>query len=231
MNERKQSVTVLFEKITEFYIGSMISIFLLFPGFYGYARLTSQKWLLFVLLSGGYLFLCSLLSMELAVLGYRKLQKPLVIWNKWKLPQKLVFLYWCWSGISTIFSVDNIQAFWGSARLEGFFTITLYCGCFLMISCWGRPASWMLWLFGGSVGMNCVVALIQLAGFNPFSLFPIGMTYYDSGIQYEGQFLGTIGNTNLLSAVLCIAIPAFMAGIVCANGKARFYYCSRCRSV
>lgn len=222
MKKTKQPVKVIFDKLTELYLILMLSVFLLFPGFQGYVQLTSQKWLLYAVLSGGYLGLNALLRMELRALGHIKLQNPLIVWKNWGLPQKLMFLYWCVSGLSTIFSVDLLQAFFGSARLEGFLTITLYCWCFLLVSRLGRLASWMLWVFGSALSVNCAIALLQLDGRNPLSLYPEGMTYYDSGIQYEGQFLGTIGNTNLLSAVLCIAIPAFLTALIALKGKRRF---------
>lgn len=223
MKENKQAITILFGKMTELYLLLMLSVFLVFPGFRGYAHLTSHKWILFVVLSGGYLVLSGVLVLELALLGHRKLQSPVATWRALKLPQKLVILYWCCTGLSTICSVDPVQAFWGSARLEGFLTITLYCGCFLLVSQWGRPTPWMLWVSGTAMSINCVIALLQLAGYNPLSLYPTGMTYFDSGIQYEGQFLGTIGNTNLLSAVLCIAIPVFFAALITLRDKRRFF--------
>lgn len=222
MKENKQSITILFEKLTELYLLLMLSVFLAFPGLGGYAYLTSHKWILFAGLSGGYLVLCGLLALELAILGHRKLQSPAAIWRALQLPQKLVILFWCCTGLSTICAVDPVRAFWGSGRLEGLLTITLYCGCFLLVSRWGRPKCWMLWASGISMSINCVIALLQLAGRNPLSLYPTGMTYFDSGIQYEGQFLGTIGNTNLLSAVLCIAIPAFFSALLTLRNKRRF---------
>lgn len=222
MKETKRPATVLLEKLTEIYIFCMLSVFLLFPGLEGYARLTSHKWILLAVLSGGYMIVSAVLRLELAALKQWNLRSPWQVWKNWSIPQKLIFLFWFWSALSTVFSLAPMQAFWGSARLDGFLSITFYCGSFLQISRWGRPKRWMLWVFGSAISINCVIALIQLAGYNPLSLYPVGMNYYDSGVLYEGQFLGTIGNTNLLSAVLCIAVPAFITAVIRMPEKRRF---------
>ena len=62
---------------------------------------------------------------------------------------------------------------------------------------------------GAAVTLCCAVALLQLAGLDPLGLFPGDLTYYDSGVRYSGTYLGTIGNTNILDAVLCLAVPVF----------------------
>lgn len=222
MKEIKRPEVVIFEKLTEFYLLCMFSVYLLFPGLKGYAQLTSHKWILLAILSGGYLAVSLLLRLELAVLGHMAPRSPVRAWRELGLPQKLILLFWCCAGISTALSVDPVQALWGSGRLEGFLTISLYCSSFLLVSRWGRAKPWMLWVFGAAMSINCVVALLQLAGGNPLSLYPTGMTYYDTDVQYEGQFLGTVGNTNLLSALLCIAIPAFLTALVILRDKRRF---------
>lgn len=55
-------------------------------------------------------------------------------------------------------------------------------------------------------------ALWQLAGGNPLGLYPKGLAYSDAGTAYSGAYLGTIGNTDLLAAVMCVAVPAFFYG-------------------
>ena len=62
------------------------------------------------------------------------------------------------------------------------------------------------------MSLCCLLALWQLAGGNPLGLYPKGLAYSDAGIAYSGAYLGTIGNTDLLAAVMCVAVPAFFYG-------------------
>ena len=45
------------------------------------------------------------------------------------------------------------------------------------------------------------------------------MNYYDANIQYAGEFLGTIGNVDILSAILSLSIPALWAAILKSKEK------------
>ena len=102
-----------------------------------------------------------------------------------------------------------------------------YTGCvsivFLLLCRHAHPESWMLYLLGAAVTLCCIVALIQLTGANPFRLYPEGMNYFDAGKLYSGAYLGTIGNTDLFSSVLCLAIPLFWASVWKLKDKRRFF--------
>ncbi len=62
------------------------------------------------------------------------------------------------------------------------------------------------------MSLCCLLALWQLAGGNPLGLYPKGLAYSDAGTAYSGAYLGTIGNADLLAAVMCVAVPAFFYG-------------------
>ena len=62
------------------------------------------------------------------------------------------------------------------------------------------------------MSLCCLLSLWQLAGGNPLGLYPNGLSYSDAGTAYSGAYLGTIGNTDLLAAVMCVAVPAFFYG-------------------
>lgn len=218
----KRTVSV-FESLTAVYLAGMLFVYLLFPGFGGYEQLTEHKVRLFYWLSGGCLILAALIRAELCIVGAAKPPQLKKIWVGTSVPEKLILLYWAVTGLSTVCAIDRATAFWGSGRMEGFLTITLYCGCFLLVARWGRPARWMLWLFGAAMALNCLLALIQMAGFNPLTLYPHGMTYYDADVLYAGEFLGTLGNVDILSAVLCVAIPALWVALAVLRGKRRFF--------
>ena len=80
----------------------------------------------------------------------------------------------------------------------------------------------MLWTLGAVVLLFSMVCLIQIAGYDPFSLFPEGVGYADKGIAYSGAFLGTIGNADLVAAFFCLVIPVMWAAILRLSGKRRF---------
>ncbi len=213
----------ILELLTTVYVVCMLSIYLLFPGFDGYRVITEWKWRLLCLLSGGYIASIALLSAELAVVGSLQLPTPRSIWRSLHSAEKLLIAYWLASAISTFLAVDRGIAFWGGGRREGFFSITLCCVSCLLVSHLCRPQRWMLYPAGVVLGLNCVLCALQLEGHNPFHLYPEGMNYYDANRLYAGEFLGTIGNVDILSAILCLAIPAFTAAAIRIKGRARWF--------
>ena len=207
MASKTKQPPMLLHRLADVYLAAMVSLFLLWPGLGGYAQFTTQKATLFFLLSGVYLGGTVLLRLELMLVGGLGLPRPGSI--RQALPQLLMALYWLFTALSTLLSPFREIAFFGSARYEGFLTISLYCGCFLLLCAYARPRAWLLWLFGISVSLNDLLCFLQLAGLNPLKLYPEGMNYYDGNMLYAGQFLGTVGNADLLSALLCVAIPVF----------------------
>ncbi|MBU5625667.1 O-antigen ligase family protein [Oscillibacter sp. MSJ-2] len=80
----------------------------------------------------------------------------------------------------------------------------------------------MLCLLGASMSILSVVGLIQLTGANPFGLYPGGYSYFDAGKAYSGQYLTTIGNADLLAALLCAVLPAFALALFRGRERKRF---------
>ena len=207
--------------LTELYLALMFSVFLLFPGFGGYRTITEDKFFLLCILSGGYIGLSLLLTLELWLVGGKKTASlPALVQKSGWLP-RLMLAYLLWAGIATACSVSPLQSLWGGSRREGLVSLFLYVGAFFLVCLNTRASKRHLWLFGCGISLCCVVALIQLAGYNPFGLYPEGMTYYDGNILYSGEFLGTVGNAGLLTAVLCIAVPVFWTALVRTKGRDR----------
>lgn len=209
------------ERVTAIYLACMFSIFLLFPGLGGYAQITGHKWILFLILSAAYILIALILRVQLALIGDQPLPSPRQLVKSLSAVQICIIAFWFFSVLSTLFSIDPALSFWGGSRRDGLLTITLYCAVFLLVSRCAALKGWFLTLFSIAISLNCLLALTQFAGWNPFSLYPQGMNYYDAGIRYAGEFLGTIGNVDLLSAVLCLAIPAFWIGIWKIRDKRR----------
>ncbi len=203
--------------LTAAYLAVMLSVYLLWPGLGGYRVITAQKWYAYLLFTGLYIAAAVLLRGELALVGAEKLPSPKSVWRAFGPAQKLVLAYLLVTALSALCSPYRRTALLGGPRREGLAAIALYCLSFLLVSAHGVPRRRLFWLFAGALSLNCVCAVIQFAGANPFRLYPEGMNYYDAFVRYSGQFLGTVGNVDILSAVLTLAILGLGAGIVHAK--------------
>jgi O-antigen ligase len=135
---------------------------------------------------------------------------PRSLWHGASLPQKLILLYALLCVISALASPYPELVWAGSGRYEGLATTFVYIGIFLAVASFGRfyPAYFFALLL--ALVLNCLVAWLQLGGGNPLMLYPGGYDYYDGNTAYSGQFLGTIGNSGLLAAFFCLAVPALL---------------------
>ena len=194
------------ERYTDWYLITMLLVFPLFPGFSGYSNITFSKFVFFLAVSGVWavLLLISLLrSRFLPRLDF---------------PQSaaLVFLVIC--TLSLLVSPNRAEAFLGAGRYDGWLTTAVCVLVFLGVSLCTVPKLLHARTFAISISLCSLLALIQLTGRNPLNLYPKGLSYFDAGLRYTGSFLGTIGNTNILDAVLCLALPSFAALYVCGQG-------------
>ena len=213
-----------FSVLTAAYPAILLSIYLLYPGRGGYQTITAQKWSAYLLITGVYIAAMLLLHLELAIVGAARLPAPTMLHKTLGLPQKFILLYLFATVLSTLFSEFRQTAPWGGGRCEGLVAIALYCLSFLLVSAYGQPKRWMLWLYAAAISVNCVLCLLQFAGLNPLHLYPEGMNYYGANTQYAGEFLGTVGNADILSAVLSLSIPAFWAAILRMKGCRERYF-------
>lgn len=109
--------------------------------------------------------------------------------------------------ISALCSDYFPETIFGSGRHEGTLTITIYGLTFIFVSRHYRPHLLHAAVFGASVIAFDIISLLQAAGMNPFGLYPDGLSWADRNVKYSGEFIGTIGNADLVSAFLCVAIP------------------------
>ena len=194
----------LTERITDVYIITMLLLFPLFFGFSGYSQITLSKYVF--LLSATGLWLAALLTTTLL----HRAETP------HRCPAQLAacalglvaFLSWLLCG-------DLSASFLGAGRYDGFLTTLVYILIFLGVSAFSRPKALYFRAFALSVALVLLISLLQLAGRNPLRLYPRDLGYYDHGIRYSGVYLGTIGNTNILDAILCLALPLFFSLYVC----------------
>lgn len=200
------------ERITDKYIGIMFLIFPLFTGFHGYGAITLSKFLFFVIVTCIWLA-----ALVIAFLFCRKSPTCGGIHPSAAQFAVVVFLLIC--VVSALVSPYGVQTLLGAGRYDGLLTLLLYGAVFLGISATGIPRKIYVFLLGISSFICCVIAVLQLSGLDPLWLFPNDLNYYDAHISYTGEFLGTIGNTNLLSGFLTLCIPLFAGIYICCGEK------------
>ena len=211
-----------FAAVTEGWLLLMLTVFPLFCGFEGYSRISEAKFALFCILCGGYAGLMLLLGLEGLLIGAVKPVSPLALLKKSSWPQRFVLLYMAFTWVSALASPFFPDTVVGMSRYEGALSLTLYGLCFLLLSVWGKARARLLAALGGSVTLLCILCFLQLLGLNPLSLYPAGLNYYDAGVKYVGEYLGTIGNTDLLAAFFCLVIPVFWIALLRLRDRRRF---------
>ena len=108
----------------------------------------------------------------------------------------------------------------GAGRYDGFLTTVLYAAVFFGVSFLGEPKRCHVWAAGISTLLCCIVAVLQLFGLDPFSLYPEGMNYYDKYERLSAAFLGTIGNAGILTAFLTLTAPLLVCFAVLSRRRA-----------
>lgn len=193
--------------ITDFYIVCILTVFLFYCGPLGYQDIFSAKLTVFYLLTGAYTVVCIVL-LVLTVLMGQSLPFSFRALRKNTTPAHcFILLYLIFTGISSILSPYAPYTWFGVSRGEGLCTILLYCTCFFLVSTFGKIKSWLLPFFAVTVFLFDIICILQLHGYNPFSLYPEDCNYFDAYSAYPGAYLGTIGNVDLAAGFLCITIP------------------------
>ena len=182
--------------LTDKYICLMLLVFPLWTGFDGYGSITRPKFLFFAAATG--LWLAALLFCALFC-RYRP-AKP----DAFRLCALGFMAAAC---LSAALSEDLQYCLLGSNRYDGLLTLLLYGGIALGVSRWGEFKARYVNLTALAAGLCALVCILQLCRVNVLGLFPEGLDFYDAGTKYTGEFLGTIGNTNVLAAYFCLTAP------------------------
>lgn len=188
------------------YALAMLTLFVLWVPRAGYANITLPKHRLFLLLTG--LYLTGLLLWGLARLYFRR-RLPQTV-NDRSVPARiqlglvagLLLLFF----LSALFSSHPQVAWFGNRRHEGFCTLALYLLIFAAMARWGRLQrihSLAAAVAGAAVSL---LVIAQFWGYNPLHLYPGDYGFHDRGLLYSGEYLGTIGNSDLLSAYFTLIV-------------------------
>jgi heme exporter protein D len=197
------------ERITDGYLCVLLLLFPLYTGSRGYLDITQAKYVFFVWSSLAY-FAIVLCAMILCALQDRRrvLQAGL---RQTSLTEAFLLSYVLLCCVSAIVSDYGSMVWLGAGRKEGLGTILLYAGIFFFTARFGKLKKGHLYLIGIVILVNLIIGILQYIGFNPFTLYPKGYTYHDAFTLYANAFLGTLGNIDLLSAYLSLAVPLLYA--------------------
>lgn len=182
----------------------------------GYGSLTRDKFLLLAVMC------CDLALAELLALWWnRRFHDPLTLLHRFSAPQRLLLLFWLLALVSAALSPYPDLVLLGGGRWNGLLALSLMIFLALVLASLGRWHDWYFYLTALSALLMAGLCLWQLSGGNPLGLYPPGMSYADGGRQYQGRFLGTIGNVDMLSAYWCLALPLLLGGTLLGQGRGR----------
>ncbi len=221
-NLKKSKENKIISAVTSIYVTLMCSVYLLYPGTGGYEHITQSKFVLFTVLTAGYVGISLLLRLELVVVGAAESSGFTKVIRCMPPAGWLMLGYAVITIVSALCSEYRSLAVWGGVRREGAVTIVLYVLCAVFTAVSYVPSWKHIAVFAATVSLNCILAFIQIAGYNPFGLYPDGMSYADAFVKYSGEFLGTVGNVDQMAAVLCIAIPLFIMSMIRMKSRYRF---------
>ncbi len=114
--------------------------------------------------------------------------------------------------ISTVFSVDPMESFWGTDGRKLGSGLFLLCICvYIILGKYLKPGIWMAW--------TVLIANSILFGLLIFQFFGKDILHmWDGMLSNEyGVYLTTIGNTNACASYFCMILPVGMV----------LYYCSK----
>ena len=200
------------ERITDIYIITIFFVYLLFPGFSGYRDITKAKFLFLMAATGLWLLLLT----------------AALLWERPRFPRPGP-AFWAMAGfmavclLSWALSPWRAESLLGAGRYDGLLSELCYALGFLGVALFTRPRRVHAVALAAGTALCCLVAALQLFGLDPLRLFPVYsggryLNYYDAGLLYSGAYLGTVGNTNILDAVLCCALPLSAALYIRGEG-------------
>ena len=203
----KPNTACFSERVTDIYIFAMLFAFPLFTGFMGYAEVTLSKYIFFV--SASTLWLAMLFAAAIKDRIRLKLKKINISWV-------FILLFAVFCCASALLSSFGSSVLLGEGRFDGLVTTLLCAGIFFGVSRFGHVKISYVYAAALAVSLSCIVALLQILGYNPLHLFPGSYNYYDAGREFSSTFLGTIGNADLFSAYICLVLPLICAYYITA---------------
>ena len=209
---RRQTERPYWERLSQIFAVVLLAVFPLMVGESGYASMTDEKFAFYKAFTLVYLACAALLWLLCLK------DKPLYKARKEKCPQKIsiaqaaLLLYVLWGVICALVSPQ--EDLWiGFRRNEGVLSMLLYAAIFLALSLWGEYCDYLLPAMSVMAIAQALLCLPQLWGSG--ILYPPGYNYYDL------QFIGTLGNIDIVSGSIALVLPALVCGFVLLETRFR----------
>lgn len=177
------------------------------------------KYPLFLFVFGGLIITTILSVVELLILKQLHF-KEIIVTIKSKL--HIIFLaigYLVFTIVSAIYSPFHYDSIIGFSRYDGILTQFVYVSIFVITIIFGRIKKWHVYILGLTMFLFSFLCIFQLLGYNPLGLYPSGYNYYGAFVDYAGEYIGTIGNSDIVSGFLSIGIMLLFAYIIVGNDK------------
>lgn len=201
--------------VTDKFILVMLGLFPLFTGFrvHAYTAITAAKYHFFTIATCAWLAVTAVLLIIGLCRGERYRLRP-------RMSHVFIALFLVIGAVSAVFSEYGDVCLIGADRYDGFLTTILYGMIFFGVSFLAVPRRRYVWALAVSCTVCCAIAMLQLCRLDPFRLYPEGLNYYDKYEAMNAPFLGTIGNTGLVAAYLCLAAPLLIVFSVLSDRSA-----------
>jgi O-antigen ligase len=195
------------EWLTDKYILVMLTVFPLWTGFSGYSVLTVSKFSFFAGATGLWLFSLIVCSVQ------EKRHSRITRAGQWGAVAFMLAAL-----LSALFSPTAAAPRWRVPLRRAIHAAPLRSDRSWRFRV--RPAAESLCICAGSIVRNLLPdRLFPTSGKTTPSAVPRGSGLLRLGIPYSGAFLGTIGNTDVLAALFCLAIPLFTAAAVLSRER------------
>lgn len=200
--------------ISALFVILMLTVQLFISGPMGYRNITIVKYISFLAISGAYI--AAMLIWRISA-GGRAVKKT------FSAAEIFVLIYLALTVLSALVSEFFPDTVIGAQRREGALTIGIYCAVFLLLSRRAWAGKWAVYILGAAIAVFSLVCILQFFRINALWLYPEGLTYYDAGERYSGEFLGTLGNAGFTAALLCLSAAVLLIYISRARERERLW--------
>jgi len=204
------------EFVAGFFVLLIFTVQLFSFGSAGYRNITIVKYISFLTISGTFIVVMLITRIIQKSRGAHRASAI-------SITELLIIVYMLLTVISAVVSEFFPETILGAHRKEGALTICIYGLIFLLLKRSVWSGRWFIYLLGIVTTLFSAVCILQFFKINALWLFPEGLNYYDGGIKYSGEFLGTLGNAGLTATFLCLSVAALLIYISRAKEKARLY--------
>jgi len=197
------------KKLTSLYLFALMVLFPLWFSSGGYGSIEQAKYTFLMAATGALLLLSAAVPLEMRLAGGKR--GFFSGGSGGRSPARGCALGLLAAVILSAAFSGRPQIVWlGAGRYDGVLTRAVYVLIFLLAARYGGAGKLHFYALGAALAAMGLLITLQFFGRNPLGLYPAGLCFHDRYTAYGGEFLGTIGNSDLLSAFLCAAVPLLL---------------------